>query len=92
MRFLWILLTLFIVAMGIAFTALNSSAIQINYLIGSKMVPLALLLLIALVIGALFSMLIMGLSILQLRAKNVLLEKKLKRSQEVLAKMSLHKG
>ena len=92
MRFLWMLLTLLIIAMGIAFTALNSSTIKINYLIGSKMVPLALLLLIALVIGALFSMLVMSLSILQLRAKNALLEKRLKRSQEVLAKMPPHKG
>lgn len=83
MRILSIVLTLLLIVVGIAFAALNAKAVEINYLIGETELPLALMLLISLISGILITMLLLGVSIIKLKAKNKWLEGKLKRTQEV---------
>lgn len=85
MRLVSILLTLIIIIAGVAFAALNASTVEVNYLVGSKALPLVVMLLIALVIGSLLSLLILGLSLLRLKAKNKWLVHKLKQAKEELA-------
>lgn len=82
MRIISVLLTLLLIFVGIAFAALNAKAVEINYLIGKSELPLAAVLLISLVSGILISMLLLGVRIVRLKAKNAWLENKLKRTQE----------
>ena len=82
MKWLGALFTLLVIIFGVLFAALNAKAVEINYLVGSKALPLAVILLIALVIGILLSILILGFSIIRLKAKNRLLESKLKKIAE----------
>lgn len=84
MRIVGVLLLLMLIIVGIAFTALNAQVVEINYLIGSKQLPLAAILLVCLILGVFLSTLIMGFSLVKLKAKNKWLESKLKRSQEHL--------
>lgn len=82
MRVISLILTLLIVLIGIAFTALNAKTVSINYLIGVKELPLAVITLIAFFIGIFLSILMMGVNMLKLKAKNKWLESKLKHAQE----------
>lgn len=82
MRIVGVLLLIMLIITGIAFTALNSRVVELNYLIGSKALPLAAILLICLIVGVLVTSLIMGFSLIKLKAKNKWLESKLKRLQE----------
>lgn len=79
-------LTILVIIIGVAFTALNAKSVEVNYLIGSKSLPLAVILLIALTIGVLLSMLFLSVTLIKLKAKNKILMSKLKHSQEVLDK------
>lgn len=81
MRILSILLTLLLIIVGIAFAALNAKAVEINYLIGKTDLPLAVVLMIALTSGILITMLLLGVSLIKLKAKNKWLESKLKNAQ-----------
>ncbi len=87
MSLIRMLFTLLIIVVGIAFAALNNHEVMVNYLIGSRDYPLAILLLIAFATGILLSILIMGVSILKLKTQKSWLENKLKRTQEEFAKM-----
>lgn len=84
MRIFGVVLTLLLIIIGIAFTALNAQSVEINYLIGEKALPLALILFVTLAVGVLLSVLLMGFSVLKLKAQNKWLESKLKKVQEQL--------
>ncbi len=81
MRILSVLLTLLLIIVGIAFAALNAKAIEINYLIGKSELPLAVILLISFICGIVVSMLLLGVSLIKLKAKNKWLENKVKKTQ-----------
>lgn len=85
MRTIGILLTILLIIVGIAFTALNAQAVEVNYLLGSKQLPLAAMLLLCLVVGVLVTGFTLGFSLLKLKAKNKWLESRLKKSQDQLA-------
>ncbi|MBN9288721.1 MAG: hypothetical protein BGO43_08610 [Gammaproteobacteria bacterium 39-13] len=84
MRIIGVVLTILLIIVGIAFTALNAQSVEINYLIGEKNLPLAVILLASLTLGIVLSVLLMGFSLLKLKAKNKWLESKLKKAQEQL--------
>jgi len=81
MRIISVLLTLLLIIVGIAFAALNAKAIEINYLIGKSELPLAVILLISFICGIVISMLLLGVSLIKLKAKNKWLENKVKKTQ-----------
>ncbi len=83
-RIIGVVLTILLIIVGIAFTALNAQSVEINYLIGEKNLPLAVILLASLTLGIVLSVLLMGFSLLKLKAKNKWLESKLKKAQEQL--------
>lgn len=86
MRIIGFLLTFIVLIIGIAFAALNAKVVEINYLIGTKNIPLVASLLVAMAIGILISALFLGINVLTLKAKYKLLENKLKRTQTELIK------
>jgi uncharacterized membrane protein YciS (DUF1049 family) len=82
MRLISIILSVLLVVIGIAFTLLNSTSVEVNYFIDKISLPLPVLLLIALGAGILLSMIFMGIGLVKLKAQNTWLESKLKRTQE----------
>jgi putative membrane protein len=86
-RIFGILLTLLLVVVGAAFTALNAEVVVVNYLIGAKELSVAFVSLVSLLLGIVLGILVLGLSVLKLKAKNKWLESKLKRTQEQLTQV-----
>lgn len=81
MRILSILLILLFIIVGTAFAALNAETVEVNYLIGQTEMRLAVVLLIAFTSGILISVLLLGASIIKLKAQNKWLQSKLKNAQ-----------
>lgn len=81
MRIISFLLMIIILIMGIAFAATNAQLITVNYLIGSASLPLALVLLIAFVVGVLLSYIYLGAKVLKLKAQHSWMSAKLKNLQ-----------
>ncbi len=81
MRLISLLLTLFLISVGVAFAALNAKPVEVNYFIGTKPIPLVILLLTSLIVGSLISFIILGFAILRLKTKNQWLTYKLKQAQ-----------
>jgi len=82
MQIVGLVLTLLLIVVGTAFAALNSKSVAINYLLGSKELPLALVMLVSMSVGIIISLFFLGVNIIKLKARNKSLENKLKRSQE----------
>ncbi len=87
MRIFSLLLALVLTIVAIAFAALNAGSVQVNYLLGSRALPLVVLLLIALIMGVLLCVTVMSFKILKLRLKNKKLEEALKEKQVLLSKI-----
>lgn len=82
LRLIYISLALVVIILGIAFSVLNAESIQLNYYLGSVDLPLSLVLVIAMIVGALLGIFAsMSLIIGSRRSAN-----KLKRSIEVAEK------
>lgn len=82
LRLLYISLTLVVIIIGVAFSVLNAENIQLNYYLGSVELPLSLVLVVAMIIGAILGILAsLSLIIGSRRSTN-----KLKRSVEVAEK------
>ena len=52
LRLVYISLTLFIIIFGIVFAVLNAENVQLNYYLGAVELPLSLVLVLAMIIGA----------------------------------------
>lgn len=82
LRLIYISLTLVVIIIGVAFSVLNAENIQLNYYLGSVELPLSLVLVVAMIIGAILGILAsLSLIIGSRRSTN-----KLKRSVEVAEK------
>ena len=81
MGIIGLIFTLFLALIVIAFTLLNAQGVEVNYLIGSAEMPLAVVLLLSLIVGMLITAFLMGISLIKLKSKNKSLENKLKHSQ-----------
>tara|TARA_R110002110_G_scaffold415836_1_gene657263 strand:- start:26017 stop:26301 length:285 start_codon:yes stop_codon:yes gene_type:complete len=77
----WVV-TIFIIILGVSFSALNAEPVTVKYLFGERDLPLAVVLLIAFAFGIVLSILILGTKVLSLSAKNKWLTKKLKRAED----------
>ena len=86
MRIIGFFLTIVVLIIGIAFAALNANVVEINYLIGTKNLPLVASLLVSMAIGIIISALFLGINVITLKAKYKLLENKLKKTQAELLK------
>ena len=52
LRLVYLALTLFIIIFGIVFAVLNAESVQLNYYLGAVELPLSLVLVLAMIIGA----------------------------------------
>lgn len=78
MRIIGILTSVVVIAAGVAFSVLNAQKVSINYLLGKADLPLALLLLLALVVGMGIAFLVFGFNVVKLKSQNHFLRSKLK--------------
>jgi len=53
LRFVYLSLTLLVIIFGIVFAVLNAEDVQLNYYLGSVELPLSLVLVLAMILGAL---------------------------------------
>lgn len=84
MRFLKLLIMLVIMLIGAAFAVMNSSVVNLNYYFGSQMLPLSVILVGAIVLGALLGVLASLAGSLRLRSENASLRREIRiASQEV---------
>jgi len=82
LRLLYFLLALIVVILGVVFSVLNADTVQLHYYLGSIELPLSLVLILAMIIGALLGVLSsLGFIIGSRRSAS-----KLKRSVEVAEK------
>lgn len=85
---MWVL-TLAIIIGGVAFAALNSQPVSVNYFIGKSELPLAVVILISFGIGIFLSILVLGTKLVSLSARNRWLHGKLKKAEEQLEKSDI---
>jgi putative membrane protein len=52
LRLVYLSLTLFVIIFGIVFAVLNAESVQLNYYLGSIELPLSLVLVLAMIVGA----------------------------------------
>ena len=53
LRLIYLSITLLVIVLGVAFAVLNAESVQLNYYLGSIQLPLSLVLVMAMIIGAL---------------------------------------
>ena len=53
LRLIYLSLSLLVIILGVAFSVLNAESIQLNYYLGSIELPLSLVLVLAMILGAL---------------------------------------
>lgn len=82
LRLVYISLTLFIIIFGVVFAVLNAENVQLNYYLGAVELPLSLVLVLAMIIGAILGI-FASLSFIIGSRRNA---SKLKRSVEVAEK------
>ncbi len=81
-RLLGWIFTLIIIIFGVAFSALNATRVNINYLLGKQDLPLSVIILISFAVGIILSIIILGTKIISLTAKNKWLTSKLKKTED----------
>ncbi|BCO30363.1 hypothetical protein TspCOW1_04660 [Thiohalobacter sp. COW1] len=69
-RILSVIALVLLIGVGITFTVLNPQQVTLNYLLGSLQLPLALLVVLVLALGALLGLLVAGFMLLRLKREN----------------------
>lgn len=74
-----------LIGAGITFTVLNPQRVTLNYLLGSLELPLALLVVLILALGAVLGLLVAGFMILRLKRDNRKLRRQSRRAEQEAA-------
>ncbi|BAZ94554.1 putative membrane protein [Thiohalobacter thiocyanaticus] len=69
-RILSVIALVLLIGVGITFTVLNPQQVTLNYLLGSLQLPLALLVVLVLALGAVLGLLVAGFMLLRLKREN----------------------
>ena len=76
------IIILLILILGITFAVLNAMPVTVHYYIGTKQMPLSLLLVIGFVFGLFVSLIFMSFVVIRLKSRNRRLRKQLKISEK----------
>ena len=82
MRIIKLTLILFFMVIGAAFAVMNAAPVSLNYYLGTTEVPLALILVVALMAGAVLGVMVSLGSMMRLRHESSELRRKLHLSRE----------
>ena len=89
MRIVFWILLLFIAGLGVTFSILNAEPVTLNYYIGTRQVPLSLLLFGLLMSGVLFGLIFSLKMVISLKLKNKSLTRRLNNYEQELSKLRL---
>lgn len=87
MRIFTYILLLLIIILGITFAILNHNPVVIHYYLGSKMLPLSLLLVIFFVLGTLLGLIVAFWISVKLKIKNYRLRQQLKFAEKEITNL-----
>lgn len=87
MRIISFIFLLLIMLFGLTFAALNSTAVAFNYYLGTKQIPLSLLLVFAFGIGIVVGFIFTLFPILRLKRDNLRLKARLKIADQEIANL-----
>lgn len=90
MKIFTYLCALLLILFGVSFSLLNAGTVTVNYLLGSKVLPVSFLIIISVAIGALFSLFFCMVSLLRQKATCHHLRKKVEALEKVVATTSVH--
>lgn len=82
-RIFSLILFLAVLVIGLAFAVLNAEPVMLNYYFGSREVPLSMLLVLALILGAILGVLGSLFKVVRLRRENARLARMLKGAERV---------
>lgn len=77
MKIFTYLCALLLILLGVSFSLLNAGTVTVNYLLGSKVLPISFLIIISVAIGALFSLFLCMITLLRQKATNYVLKRKI---------------
>jgi uncharacterized integral membrane protein len=77
-----IIIFILVFILGAGFSAINTTPVAINFYMGSLTVPLSVLIVAAIIIGAILSAIALSISFLRLRYDNRRLHKKLESAEQ----------
>jgi putative membrane protein len=86
-RILSAIALLVLIGAGITFTVLNPQQVTLNYLLGSLQLPLALLVVLVLAVGAVLGLLVAGFLILRLKRDNRRLRRASRQAEQEVANL-----
>jgi putative membrane protein len=81
-RIMTIILFVIVLMLGAGFSAINLTAVDINYYLGVLSLPLSMVIIAAIILGTILGALALSTSILRLRYENCRLRKKLISSEQ----------
>ena len=86
-RILSVIALVFLIGAGITFTVLNPQRVSLNYLMGSLELPLALLVVAILALGAVLGLLVAGFLVLRLKRDNRRLRRASRQAEQEVANL-----
>jgi lipopolysaccharide assembly protein A len=81
-RIIIVIIFIAVFILGAGFSAINTTPVAINFYLGSVTLPLAVLIVLAILVGAALSATALSISVLRLRYENSRLSKKLSVSEQ----------
>ncbi|HEC17300.1 MAG TPA: LapA family protein [Sedimenticola sp.] len=82
-RFLKLLIVLVVMILGVVIAEMNPGTVVLNYGLGTKEVPLSLVLIGAIGLGAVLGMIVSGVLLLRLKYKNAKLQREVGKVQVI---------
>lgn len=90
MKIFTYLCALLLILLGVSFSILNAGTVTVNYLLGSKVLPISFLIIISVAIGALFSLFFCMVSLLRHKATSYGLRKKIESLEKTVNALSIN--
>ncbi|MES2204061.1 MAG: LapA family protein [Pseudomonadota bacterium] len=89
MKIFTYLCALLLILIGVSFSLLNAGTVTVNYLLGSKALPISFLIIISIALGALFSLFFCGLNLLKQKATIHNLKRKNESLEKTVSNLSI---
>lgn len=82
MKIIRFIVILFVIILGVSFAILNAEPATIHYYVGSKVLPLSLIMAISFCCGLVLGLLLMGIGVFKAKTEKYHLKKRLKNAEQ----------
>ena len=90
MKIFTYLCVLFLIVLGVSFSLLNAGTVTVNYLLGSRVLPISFLIIISAAVGAVLTLFVCVLSVLRHKATSYRLRKKIESLEKTINTLSVN--